>query len=221
MTDTSPYDLTKSEQDLQRYFIYKAIEKDGQTVLKGQCRKCNQDYSRAGRSTTNMTDRLEKCDKAGKEKRKYNSTPTTPRTQPTISSSFKVYLEKLLNLISIFRHWLNGRTMIRNQLHKINGFLNGCALTLNHLIQQKACVLAESSRTSKLFSYYLGNLQYFRHRVKSRTFMTKLMEDEYAVEFGKLVERLKSAKHIAFTTDTWSSKNSARSFIGLFKHLVV
>lgn len=91
MTDTSPYDLTKSEQDLQRYFIYKAIEKDGQTVLKGQCRKCNQDYSRPGRSTTNMTDHLEKCDKAGKEKRKYNFTPTTPRTQPTISSSFKVY----------------------------------------------------------------------------------------------------------------------------------
>lgn len=98
MADVPAYDLSKSEHDLQRYFIYKATDKDGQTVLKGQCRKCNHDYSRAGRSTMNMTDHLKKCDKAAydayksdKDKRKSNSAPITPRTQPTISSSFEVY----------------------------------------------------------------------------------------------------------------------------------
>lgn len=63
------------------------------------------------------------------------------------------------------------------------------------------------------FGFYLYNLGFFRYRVKGRTFMTKLLENEYEIEFGKLVERLKLADHIAFTTDTWTSKNSERSFI--------
>jgi hypothetical protein len=34
MSDALAYDLSKSERDLQRYFIYEAVEKDGQTELK-------------------------------------------------------------------------------------------------------------------------------------------------------------------------------------------
>jgi hypothetical protein len=67
MSDTPAYDLSKSEQDLQRYFIYKAIEKDGQTELKGQRRKCNKDCARNNRGTIAMLNYLKKCDKSASD----------------------------------------------------------------------------------------------------------------------------------------------------------
>jgi hypothetical protein len=61
---TPAYDLTKSELNLQRYFIYKTIKKDGQTPMKGKCRKYGQGYSRIGGSISNILSRLEDCDNA-------------------------------------------------------------------------------------------------------------------------------------------------------------
>jgi hypothetical protein len=87
MADASPYDLTKGEHDLQRYFIYKAKYEDGK--LKGECRKCDQDYSRNNGGTPNMLNHLEKCDKvvydvykSEKKLRKNNTAPSTPRPNP-------------------------------------------------------------------------------------------------------------------------------------------
>ena len=43
---SSKYDLSKSEGDLQCYFIYKKVKKYRVDVLKGECRNCGKLFSR-------------------------------------------------------------------------------------------------------------------------------------------------------------------------------
>lgn len=92
------YDLDRDEHDLQRYFIYKSIEKDGKKTLKGECRKCKKDLSRISGNTTTMVNHLKTCDgtawalyKSGKKSLKTSLTPTTSRlVQPKINVVFAV-----------------------------------------------------------------------------------------------------------------------------------
>jgi hypothetical protein len=50
--------------------------------------------------------------------------------------------------------------------------------------------------------------------------MTKLMEEQYAVQFKLLQERMKPIKHVAFTSDPWSSKNASNQFMSLTAHYI-
>jgi hypothetical protein len=43
--------------------------------------------------------------------------------------------------------------------------------------------------------------------------MTSMLEKQYSLELGKLIEKLKSVKAFAVTADGWSSKNNAKSFM--------
>lgn len=90
------YDTSKDEGDLQRYFIYKTVEKNGQKLLKGECRKCGNDYSRIDSNTSSMINHLEKCDNAAWKI--YKSLRTTKKeanksdmssNQFSINSAFK------------------------------------------------------------------------------------------------------------------------------------
>jgi hypothetical protein len=108
----SKYDLSKGEGDLQRYFIYKTVEKDGVKKTVGECRNCQEECPRPTGSTTCKTRHLEKCNKKAwavyKEasaSRKSLSTPNTPQSgrkslQPAIDSLFKVMIlfERLIYL---------------------------------------------------------------------------------------------------------------------------
>src|SRR4051812_39130314 len=96
-TSSSKYDLNKGEGDLQRYFIYKTVKENGVDLLKGECRKCQNVFSRINGATTSMVNHQEKCDseawkiyKTASKSRKRLSAPSTPNQQIAIDSIFTV-----------------------------------------------------------------------------------------------------------------------------------
>jgi hypothetical protein len=58
----------------------------------------------------------------------------------------------------------------------------------------------------------------FSYVVKTREYMTAMLEQKYSERFAALKEDISSAKYACFTTDLWDTKNHKRSFLRLKFH---
>jgi hypothetical protein len=55
--------------------------------------------------------------------------------------------------------------------------------------------------------------------MKSREFMTELMEQKYVAQFSSLKNELSKVPFFSFTTEGWSTKNRKKHFLRFYSFL--
>uniref|UniRef100_A0A914I428 BED-type domain-containing protein n=1 Tax=Globodera rostochiensis TaxID=31243 RepID=A0A914I428_GLORO len=194
-------DLCEPATSLLRYFQFQKGD------AKTKCRMCGRQIARKDGNTSGMVRHLKLHSKTYKDFCAAKASKTVQKKKTSSEESSSQKSMKQMNLdFRAHEKW----PTTHQKSQKIDDLILRFICLSAEPIQ-----LTEKNGFSEIFDEICPS-----YRLKSREFMTKLLEEKYSEKFELLKKTIDAAPFISFTTDLWTNKKKKKNFLSLTAHYI-
>uniref|UniRef100_A0A914HT81 BED-type domain-containing protein n=1 Tax=Globodera rostochiensis TaxID=31243 RepID=A0A914HT81_GLORO len=174
---------------------------------KTKCRMCGRQIARKDGNTSGMVRHLKLHSKTYKDFCAAKASKTVQKKKTSSEESSSQKSMKQMNLdFRAHEKW----PTTHQKSQKIDDLILRFICLSAEPIQ-----LTEKNGFSEIFDEICPS-----YRLKSREFMTKLLEEKYSEKFELLKKTIDAAPFISFTTDLWTNKKKKKNFLSLTAHYI-